>query len=852
MRSEAETSVPKEVAPPAEAEEPPSQNLTQAEPGPAEGAPVAANAAAPRHPSDPLISGSRVVREQWSAADALGNRERVAIYQTDLFKYPRLRVVETWSGKTGDVVSRIVMVADHLLVGPRAGIDAVALDRRLAEQGFAVVEAVGEFSMLVSFGTDADDPAELPRRMDALAALEDVVGFSEPDYLVWHCAEPNDPAFAANQLWGLHNRSGVNGYNAGADIDAVAAWNVRNDASGVVVAVTDTGIRYDHQDLAANMWRNPAEIAGDGIDNDGNGVVDDVFGYDAYGNDGDPMDIQGHGTHCAGTIGARGNNGLGMTGVAWNVQLMAGRFLGPGGGTTSDGIKVIDYARQKGAHVISASWGGRGFSVALRNAIAACANAGIPFVAGAGNSGTDNDSLPHYPSSFDLPNIVAVAATNANDSLTEFSCFGRNSVDIAAPGWQIWSSYSDSVSGYRFLQGTSMATPHVSGALALARAQFPTARVEELIEGLYRSADKLAALDGRVASGGRLNLHRLLVVDSLWAPNDPFDTPFVLAGDFTTWSGSNRSATREADEASFSPASGSRTLWFAWQAPSDGFAAVSTASLGTGQRVVVFSGDTRGSLSVAYESGMPVTGATETVARFLAESGKHYWIVTASDSGSGELFSLKLELTAANDLLSRAVALEGEAFQLAGSNRGATAQPFENSAPFAGAVAGHSLWFRWTAPVSGPFSLNTEGSDTDTVVSVYTGGSANPGTFSLVGANDDVSVTHRWSRVDLNAVEGVIYHIAVDTAMGGLPGTFVLRGASPAPPIIASEPADLKIPLGARGVLSAGAEGTSSAALPVVQERRGTARRMGKLADHRSGDGGFAGHISSGGKQQLR
>lgn len=760
------------------------------------------------HPSDPLIAGSTLVREQWAVADALGNRERTAIYQTDRFKYPNLRVVEKWSGKTGDMVSRLVMVADHLLVGPRAGIDAAALEKRVAEQGFVVVETIGESSMLLSFEMNAGDTAELPRRLDALAALEEVVGFAEPDYLVWPCIEPNDAAFTGNKLWGLRNLGGVSGYTAGADIDAPAAWDVRNDASDVIVAVTDTGIRHDHQDLAPNMWHNPAETAGDGIDNDGNGVIDDVFGLDAYDDDGNPMDTQGHGTHCAGTIGARGNNGLGMTGVAWKVQLMAGRFLGSNGGTTSDGIKVIDYARQKGAHVISASWGGGGFSVALENAIAACANAGIPFVAAAGNSGTDNDSLPHYPSSYELPNIVAVAATNANDELTGFSCYGRNSVDIAAPGWQIWSSYSGSTSDYRFLQGTSMATPHVSGALALARAQFPTAGVEELIEGLYESADKLASLDGRVSTGGRLNLQRLLTEVAPPVPNDAFDTPALLAGDYATWSGSNRAATRELDEASYSPVFESRTLWFAWQAPFDGFASLSTSSLGAGQRLVVFSGNSRETLQIVNDTGIISGNLSGTVARFLATAGTQYRICTASNSLDGELFSLNMEIVATNDLLSRAHVIEGESFENPWSNRGATAQPFENAAPHAGVGAGHSVWFRWTAPVSGSFSLNTEGSSTDTVVAVYTGNPANPEGFTTIGANDDVNATHRWSRVDFDAVQGVSYHIAVDTAMGGVPGSFILRGAAPGPPAIIIQPADLQVSIGGRAVFSVGATGT--------------------------------------------
>lgn len=757
------------------------------------------------HPSDALLAVSRLMSQQWSEADAVGNRERAAIYQTDRFKYPLLRVVEKWSGKTGEMVSRTMMVADHLLVAPRPGMDTADFEKRILAEGFAMGGAVGESSMRVSFAARVNDTAELPQR---IAMLDEWVEYAEPDYLVWPCVAPNDPAFLAKRQWGFRNSGGVAGYTEGADIDAVAGWAVRNDASGVIVAVTDTGIRYDHRDLASNMWRNPAEVPGDGIDNDGNGVTDDVFGYDAHANDGDPMDDQGHGTHCAGTIGARGNNGFGITGVAWNVQLMAGRFLSPLGGTTSDAIKVIDYARLNGAHIINASWGGGGYSQSLRGAIAACANSGIPFVAAAGNTGTNNDSQPHYPSSYDLPNIVAVAATDATDELTGFSCYGRNTVDIAAPGWQIWSCYARSTSDYVFLQGTSMATPHVSGALALMRALRPAANVEELIGALYQSVDKLASLDGKVTTGGRLNLHGLLTEVGTPPAHDQFITPFILTGDYATWSGSNRVATREADESSYSPASGSRTLWFSWQAPYHGFATVSTSSLGAGQRVVIFRGQSRNNLDVVYDSGDASAATPDTRCSFQAVAGENYRIVTASDSQAGELFALTLEVVGSHDLLSGAFTADGEEFAISGSNRGATAQPFENAAPHAGVGSGHSVWYRWDATFSGLFSLNTEGSGTDTVLAVYTGDPLNPGSFTTVAANDDVSATQRWSRVDINAVQGIRYFFAVDTAMGGQPGGFILRGAVPAPPVITSQPAGLDSAFGTRAILSVGAVGT--------------------------------------------
>lgn len=781
------------------------QPTTQSEPD----APDVAGAGPQAHPSEALIAAARLLSERWNTPDAVGNRTRTAIYQADGFKYPMLRVEEKWSGKTGDMISRLVMVANQLLVAPRPGVNEADFSRRLAAVGFTPGERVGASGRLVSFEMDAEDPKELPRMVEQLAALNGLVEYAEPDYVVWPCLEPNDPAFSENKLWGLQNIGGVSGYTAGADIDATSAWAVRKEAPSVVVAVTDTGIRLDHQDLVPNLWQNAGEVSGDGFDNDGNGIIDDVFGYNAIADNGNPLDDQGHGTHCAGTIGARGNNGTGMTGVAWNVQLLAGKFLGPFGGTTSDAVKVIDYSRQKGAGVISASWGGGGFSVTLKNAIAACAEAGIPFVAAAGNSGTDNDSLPHYPSSFDLPNIVAVAATDASDNLTGFSCYGRTSVDIAAPGWQIWSTFNGSASDYRFLHGTSMATPHVSGALALAKAHFPDAGVEELIDRLYRSADKLAALDGKVASGGRLNLYRLLTEAAPYLPNDSFDAAHLFTGDHAVWSGSNRDATREPDESSYSPASEARTVWFAWQAPYDGFCKVSTQSLGAGHRVVVFKGQTRATLQVVYDSGTASAGTPFTSCSFLAESGQPYRIVTASNSAQGELFGLTLELVPANDLLSRAFVLEGEAFEFAGSNRGATAQPFETAAPHAGVGAGQSLWFRWTAPFSGEFTLNTEGSATDTALAVYTGDPANPAGFVSIGSNDDVSATLRWSRVNFTAEQGVSYHIALDNAMGGQPGAFILRGTAPAAPQIISQPQAQQAPFGGRTVFSVGADGTA-------------------------------------------
>lgn len=243
-----------------------------------------------------------------------------------------------------------------------------------------------------------------------------------------HQRMPNDPELG--RLWGM-NSWGAN------DIDAPEAWKIwtGEEGAGITVGIIDTGVDYTHQDLREQMWVNPNEIPGNGIDDDGNGHIDDVHGADFANNDGDPMDDQLHGTHCSGTIAGVGDNGLGVAGVSWRgVRIMALKFLaGDGSGRTSDAIRAIDYAIAHGAKILSNSWGGGGSSSALRVAIERAEAAGLLFVAAAGNSGTDNDEEPHYPSNYEVSNIVSVASTAPGGELSSFSCFGKTTVHVAAP-----------------------------------------------------------------------------------------------------------------------------------------------------------------------------------------------------------------------------------------------------------------------------------------------------------------------------------------------------------------------------------------------------------------------------------
>jgi len=348
------------------------------------------------------------------------------------------------------------------------------------------------------------------------------VEYAEPNYEIHIDVVPNDPRFP--ELYGMRN-TGQTGGTAGADIKATQAWDLFTGDPNLKVGVIDTGVDYNHPDLAANIWTNPGEIPDNNIDDDGNGYIDDVHGYDFANNDGDPFDDNGHGTHCSGTIAGVGNNNVGVAGVNWNAKIVAIKFLNAGGsGSTEGAIAGVQYAIAVGVRLTSNSWGGGGPSQALLDAINAAGAAGQLFVAAAGNSSVNTDVTPQYPAAYNSPYIISVAATDHNDNLASFSNYGATTVDIGAPGVNILSCQPGG--GYQMLSGTSMATPHVSGVVALTMGRFPLISNLQAKTLILNAADPKASLAGKCVTGGRLNAFMSIA--------EPDDTPPGMISDLST------------------------------------------------------------------------------------------------------------------------------------------------------------------------------------------------------------------------------------------------------------------------------------------------------------------------------
>lgn len=392
-------------------------------------------------------------------------------------------------------------VPGELIIKFYPHLEKSAVENFLADHdGKIITQFRASGAVHVSFGNtkSINETRSLAARITASPGVE----YVEANTVIRLENTPDDPQLGS--LWGMEK------------ISAEAAWEISTGNRDVVVAVIDSGVDYNHPDLKDNYWFNPGETGVDeqgrnksnnGIDDDGNGYVDDFRGWNFVNNTNNPMDDNDHGTHCAGTIGATGNNGSGVVGVNWNVGIVGLKFISASGsGSTAAAISAIEYATKLGVAMTSNSWGGGGSSNAMLAAIREANEAGVLFIAAAGNSTSNNDSRPHYPSNYKVDNVIAVAATQQNDALASFSSYGRTTVDLAAPGVGILSTTRNNK--FRSMSGTSMATPHVAGAVALIKAAHPKMTAAELKDKLLSTVDQVALLDGKVLTGGRLNLQR--------------------------------------------------------------------------------------------------------------------------------------------------------------------------------------------------------------------------------------------------------------------------------------------------------------------------------------------------------
>jgi subtilisin family serine protease len=410
------------------------------------------------------------------------------------------------SAVSGQPGSEPAYAPDRILVQPKPGTSLDALARLHSERKGRVLQTFEGIGRLQVVALPA---GETVPGLVAKYQKSGLVQFAEPDYIGHVAATPNDRYYTNGTLWGLNK------------IEAPAAWDVLTSASNILVAVLDTGVRYTHEDLKSNMWVNPK---------------DGGHGWNALSGTTDPYDDSGdgHGTMVAGVLGATGNNGKGVVGVAWRMQIMACKcFNSQGKGLTSDCVTCLDYARTNGARIINASWGLTN-SLALSNAVYSLRDAGIILVAACGNGATNTDVSPTYPASYSMDHVVSVAATTNNDNLASFSNYGATSVHLAAPGVNIMSTFVATDSYYYTNSGTSFAAPYVSGAFALMLAEYPTDTYRSIINRVLSATDPLPSLAGKCVTGGRLNLRKALTPIRLTGSGGSLSAPFHLHLSATT------------------------------------------------------------------------------------------------------------------------------------------------------------------------------------------------------------------------------------------------------------------------------------------------------------------------------
>ncbi|ACB75796.1 peptidase S8 and S53 subtilisin kexin sedolisin [Opitutus terrae PB90-1] len=626
---------------------------------------------------------------------------------------------------------------DRILAKPKAGLRE-ASDEIESRNGLRLRRSFSRIGNLrvLELGPGESAAAAI-RRLRGTGRYE----YVEPDHLVRPFAIPNDPSFG--EQWSLRNTT-----TPGADISATTAWDTLSSAANIKVAIIDSGLRQTHQDFAGNLWSNSRGTPG--IDATVSSSSSSYY---------TPTDNSGHGTHVAGIVGAVGNNGLGTTGVAWRAQLMGLKFIpDEEGGSISDEIECIDYAIANGAQVINASFGGETYSSAVFDAMRQARDAGIIIVAAAGNDSSNNDSVSVYPAGYLLDNIVTVASTTRADVLADSSNYG-GMVDLAAPGDSILSTSNANDSATKTLSGTSMAAPHVTGAVALLKARFPSDTYRQTINRLLRATTRLPALQGKVQTGGRLNLAQALASTDNRPFNDRFAERAPLSGRNLAVRTSNTGASSETGEPAHAGVGNNNSLWWTWTAPETTEVSFDTTGSAYDTLLAVYTGTTLGGLQQVGANDNASTGGTSSRVVINATANTAYQIAVSSRTIGAGLTALKIASVPANDSFARAAALSGNAVQVTSLNLGASSEPTE---PIVSGGAGRTVWYSWVAPSSGVYHLGAFATQIDTIAAVYTGSAVSA--LTLVASNNNSSTTNTDALVKFSATAGTTYYFQIDHA----------------------------------------------------------------------------------------
>lgn len=637
------------------------------------------------------------------------------------------------------------------------------IDDEENRDGVIVRQKFSRFDDLRVIELDAGDnaPAAIAR-LRATGRYE----YVEPDYIRTVQTEPNDPRYLDGSLWAFKN-TGQSGGTAGADISAVAGWSIIHDAPGIVVAVVDTGLNLNHQDISANLWTNSSPTKGD------------LHGANFVGGggsivSGDPTDDDGHGTHVAGIIGAVGNNGIAGTGVAWSVKIMALKALGSTGrGSTSDIDAAIQYAINHGANVINASYGAEGSNGYLQSdvtVLTAARNAGVIFVAAAGNDTANLDISRAYPANYPLDNIVAVGASTRYDDLASFSNYGA-AVDLFAPGQDIISLDYSSNTGTVDMSGTSMAAPEVTGVVALLKAAYPTENYHQTINRLLRGVDHPAKFAGKAATSGRLNLYGALTAASTAPFNDSFANRPHYYTDNLAIRASNIGASSDANEPAHAGFAATSSLWWEWTAQTGGSVSIDTSGSSYDTVLAVYTGTSLTSLNPVVSNDNNGSSLTSRV-QFTAQPGVTYEIAVDGKNGATGLTILNVGTIPANDAFANPVQLSGQSTHVTSSNAHCSREAGEPT--ILGLSGGDSVWYQWTAPATGHYQIAAISNDFDPILAVYTGSSLS--NLSLVASDDNTGANNAQTGAlcSIDATAGTTYRITVDTKTAGSVGQFTL------------------------------------------------------------------------------